>query len=63
MTRKQKSSTQMERFFTWCLPIAVTLKTKFVHFSEREKKKDFQILPNSTSKLSRDLNIWRIILH
>ena len=31
-----KSSPQMVRFFTRCLPTAVTLKTMFVHVSERE---------------------------
>ena len=33
---KAKSSTQMERFFTRCLPTSFTLKTMFVHVSERE---------------------------
>ena len=33
---KAKSSIQLERFLTRCLPTEVTLKTMFVHASERE---------------------------
>ena len=57
-----KSSPQMVHFFTQCLPTAFTLKTMFVHISEREIFSPncckFAIECDCDSKISQNVQSW-----